>query len=314
LNLPKEAPDNKSFAGSHHDRIELLPVSLLDENREKVAELKKLAHSIGLEFGWHYLLDLIWILQNLDHIAGCKILDAGAGTGILQWFLSENGADVISVDRMSRASLPLRFRRRFNTYGLRNSDLMPNREAFWQGFKRSVCGSLCRRWIKKILIQARDLFGYIKNPRSSGHVWIYNQDLSELIDIQDDSMDAVVSLSALEHNAPDHLQKVVDELLRILKPGGKLLTTLTAAKNQDWWHSPSSGWCYSEHSIKSYFRMPPETPSNFNQYDQLLVELINCSELRNNLASFYFKSDNKGMPGGVWDPQYLPVGIQKTKS
>ncbi len=31
------------------------------------------------------------------------MLDAGAGTGVLQWYLAQQGAAVISVDRMSRA-------------------------------------------------------------------------------------------------------------------------------------------------------------------------------------------------------------------
>ena len=45
----------------------------------KVEELRNLASSIGLEFGWHYLLDLTWILQNLESIQGQFIMDAGAG-------------------------------------------------------------------------------------------------------------------------------------------------------------------------------------------------------------------------------------------
>ena len=52
-------------------------------------------------------------------------MDAGAGTGILQWYLAEQGAEVLSVDRGSRGDLPLRFRRRFNVQGLRPQDLAP---------------------------------------------------------------------------------------------------------------------------------------------------------------------------------------------
>ena len=75
--------------------------------------LKKLARSLGLEFGWHYLLDLAWIIQNLGDVQGKRLIDAGAGTGVLQWYLALEGAEVLSVDRGSRRDLPLRFRRRF---------------------------------------------------------------------------------------------------------------------------------------------------------------------------------------------------------
>ncbi len=47
------------------ERIEILSVDLLDENRERVIKLTHLARKLRLEFGWHYLLDLTWILKQL---------------------------------------------------------------------------------------------------------------------------------------------------------------------------------------------------------------------------------------------------------
>ena len=95
------------------DSIEILSVELLDKNRPTVTALKKLAQSLGLEFGWHYLLDLTWIIHNLGAIQGAHLMDAGAGTGVLQWYLAEEGAEVLSVDRGSRsraaAALPQAF-------------------------------------------------------------------------------------------------------------------------------------------------------------------------------------------------------------
>ncbi len=87
------------------EKIEILSTRLIDENRFTVESLKKLAKSLGLEFGWHYLLDLTWIIQNLGQVNGLKIMDAGAGTGVMQWYLASQGAEVLSVDRGSRASL-----------------------------------------------------------------------------------------------------------------------------------------------------------------------------------------------------------------
>jgi hypothetical protein len=61
------------------EKIEVLPVSLLEEEAARVAELKSLARRLNLEFGWHYLLDLTWILSQLETIANRQIMDAGAG-------------------------------------------------------------------------------------------------------------------------------------------------------------------------------------------------------------------------------------------
>ncbi len=126
------------------DSIEILSVELLDKNRLTVNALKKLARSLGLEFGWHYLLDLAWIIQSLGDVQGKRLIDAGAGTGVLQWYLAQEGAEVLSVDRGSRSDLPLRFRRRFNVQGLRPQDLAPASQVLRQRADASPAGS--RRW------------------------------------------------------------------------------------------------------------------------------------------------------------------------
>jgi SAM-dependent methyltransferase len=284
------------------ETIEILPVSLLDEDRQTLTALKKLASSLSLEFGWHYLLDLTWIIQRLGNVGGKFILDAGAGTGVLQWFLAEQGAQVLSVDRASRADLPLRFRKRFQVEGLRDGDLAPTAQVI-----RHNLGDT-----KKFAAQARDLVNQATSRRSPGRVVIYQQDLKTLADVATDSQDAVVAVSALEHNPPQELGKVRAELLRVLKPGGILLATLGAARDQDWFHAPSQGWCYTESSLRRYFELP-NAPSNYSQYDVLFAALRNCSELREGLASFYFRSGDNGMPWGKWDPQYPPVGVCKSK-
>jgi ubiquinone/menaquinone biosynthesis C-methylase UbiE len=289
------------------ERIEILSVDLLDKERQTVDELKRLARSLGLEFGWHYLLDLAWIISQLGSPTGKRIMDAGAGTGVMQWYLAERGAEVLSVDRASRADLPLRFRRRFRADGLRAQDLLPASQAF----KKKMLGSDKLR--AKIASQARDLADLTQASRTAGKVTIYNQDLKSLTDIPDDSLEAVVAVSALEHNTPQDLELVVEELLRVLKPGGVLLATLGAAQSQDWFHEPSQGWCYSEASLRRCFKLPAGTPSNYDQYTELFAALVGCAELRDDLASFYYRSGDNGMPWGIWDPQYQPVGVLKVK-
>lgn len=289
------------------EKIEILSTALLDEHRPTVNALKRLASSLSLEFGWHYLLDLTWIIAHLGVVEGKRILDAGAGSGVMQWYLADRGAQVISVDRLSRADLPLRFRRRFRLRGLRPQDLGSPRQALSSNLSRVV------KLRKRVFSLPRLLIAGAFSRPSRGEVVLYNQDLRHMPDLETNSMDAVVAVSALEHNAPEDLEAVVAELMRVLKPGGTLLATLGAAKEQDWFHQPSRGWCYTEASLRRLFQLSPQAPSNYDRYDELFTALVNCAELRNNLASFYFRSGDNGMPWGKWAPQYQPVGICKIK-
>lgn len=295
------------------EKIEILSVSLLDEHRSLVSELKQMAKSLRIEFGWHYLLDLTWTIHSLGAVAGKTILEAGAGVGLLQWYLAQAGAQVLSVDRLSRQTLPVRYRNRFQARGLRATDLDPDRRALAHGFTRPLPGPFYRRWAVRTLAFGRDLASYLPTRRSPGSVVIYNQDLTHLADIPNDSLDAAVAISALEHNDPQDLERIVQEILRILRPGGLLLATLTAGRGQDWWHAASAGWCYTDTTLRRLFDLPEQTPSNYNRYDELFAALKNCAELRDNLAHFYSQSQDKGMPGGVWNTEYQPVGVLKIK-
>jgi SAM-dependent methyltransferase len=287
--------------------IEILPVTLLDEQRQTVEALRSLAASLKLDFGWHYLLDLTWIISKLGALQGKRIIDAGAGTGVMQWYLAEQGVNVLSVDRMSRADLPLRFRRRYRARGLRDAP-QPDLNPWNETLKNNLASP------GRLPAQVSELARYFTSPRAAGEVVIYNQDLSDLALIPDDSLDAVVAVSALEHNPPENLPRVVQELTRVIKPGGVLLATLGAARDRDWYHIPSSGWCYTAESLRRSFGLPDSTPDNYSQHDALLQALRDCAELREALARFYFKSGDNGMPWGKWDPQYQPVGVCKVKT
>ncbi len=92
-----------------------------------------------------------------------------------------------------------------------------------------------------------------------------------------------------------------------------VVATLGAAKDKDWFHEASKGWCYTESSLRDIFDLSPDCTSNYDKHDQLFEVLVKCDLLRDNLADFYFKSGNNGMPWGVWDPRYQPVGIVKSK-
>jgi SAM-dependent methyltransferase len=292
------------------EKVEIPSVELLDRHRDVVDALWDVSRSVRVEPGWHYLLDLTWMAENLGEVTGLRILDAGAGMGLMQWYLIEQGAsEVISADRGSRQDLPLIMRSRYDVRGLRPDDL----GLAWNVLKGNVGRA---HGFGKIVYFLRGLgaMALIVFPkRFSGKVWVYNQDLTSMPEIPDNSLDAVVAVSALEHNTPEGLERVVAEIMRKLRPGGKLLATLCAGRDKDWYHEPSHGWCYSDATLRRLFDLADDTPSNYARYDELLASLRDCPELRDKLARIYFQSGDNGMPWGKWNPQYQPVGVCKIK-
>jgi len=290
------------------DKVEVLSVKLLSEQGALLDEFKMVAKELRLEFGWHYLLDLAWIASHMDLENNHRVIDAGAGMGVMQWFLSNRGIDVLSVDRGSRAYLPYHFRAYSPVQGLRPEDLasrLPTAVYLLKNARsrRVKLESLLPTVIPRTLARAD----------GRGTVLIYNQDLSNLINLENNSIDAVVAVSALEHNTPVGLRIVVDEMLRVLKPGGRLLASLGAATTEDWFHESSKGWNYTEASLRDIFQLDPKASSNYSEYDQLFEELKNSQELREGLAGFYRTASGRGMPWGEWNPQYIPVGVCKVK-
>ncbi len=285
--------------------IEILSVALLNQHRPLVNELRRLAQRLGLDFGWHYLLDLTWIISRLGEVRGKQIMDAGAGEGVMQWYLAEHDATVYSVDRGSRADLSPRFRGRYQVRGLRPDDL--------QSTTAAMLNLLSKGRLKEMGRGLLALTSGALGGKAPGEVLVYNQNLKALRDIPDESLDAVVAVSALEHNPPEDLSLVVTEMTRTLKSGGVLLATLGAGRDGDWFHESSKGWNYTADSLRRLFALPDDTPDNYDRYDELFEKLKNCAELRDNLAAFYARSGDNGMPWGKWDPQYQPVGVCKVR-
>ena len=293
-----------------NNSIEILSTDLLKNNSQLIHDQIKLAQFIGISMGWHYPLDWSWITNHLGPVDGKRILDAGAGRGLLQWYAAEHGAEVYSVDRDSRACLPLHIRNRYNVTGLRPTDLispaqMINPFSSVPPLKEKVYGI------------ARSVLGLSRSKepgRAPGKIFIYNQDLKNLADISSNSMDNIISVSALEHNHPEDLPTVVNELERVLKPGGAMFITLAAARDEDWFHEPSRGWCYTADTLKKTFNLSDFVSSNYDQYDAFFSAIKESSMLRSQLSRAYYRSNRLGMPNGIWDPQYIPVGVIKIKN
>ena len=291
--------------------IEILRVDLLNSERETVEEIAALASRLEIGLGWHYLLDLGWLCRKLGEGYGAKVLDAGAGTGVLQWYLADHGANVLSVDRGARFEPTHRIRRSFRVEGYEAGDgvapngMLSTRSTSWRrivGYPRRLAVDLAHASLEKI------------SRKAPGRVTFLNADLADLSSVPEDSIDAVVSVSALEHNDLEAIPAIVTELHRVLKPGGRLLATMAASQDRDWYHEPSKGWVLTSDSIRRLFGAPRAHVLGFDDYDESLRQLTACEELRTGLAAFYFESGENGMPWGKWQPAYLPVGVALTKS
>lgn len=232
-------------------RIEILPASSLDARRPLVEDMRRTASLLGVGLGCKYLLDLRGSADLLQRHRGQQVLDAGAGVGVMQRWLSAQRTDLLSVDLNDRASLAPHFRAWCRVRELHPGDLEPS-PSF------SLRNSLTRhprRWPGQI---RRAIFRPPGPPRDRGTITVWQRDLGRLPDVPDASLDAAVSISALEHNEPAALRRIADELLRIMRLGGRLMA-------------------------------------------------------RGNLAEFYCRSGDNGMPWGKWDPGYEPVGILRVK-
>ncbi len=320
-------------------RIEILSLGLFDTHKMEMNLIEQYQKNLNTALGWHYYLDVAWIIKELNGLPeGSLVLDAGAGSGILQFILSDLGYNVISVDFMER-SFPANYLKR---YGHKIALLESPTQTFDNTYIKYL-QSCCNINIHGHLSKLRKLFNSI-NPKiilhsiikekyynretkynklllkgnfisKRGFIFLYKCDLKNMPLLAEGLCDAIVSVSALEHNDHKDFEKCMDEILRVTKPSGKLIITTSASRSEDWFHEPSKGWCYSETTIRKLLRIPEYVQSNFSKIDSIFEEMIKeGNQLHQRLSPVYLLSGDNGMPWGKWNPQYLPVGIVKIKS
>lgn len=268
--------------------------------------IMKIKNQRKVELGWHYMLDLVWIIEQLRSLpSGSTILDAGAGGGLLQYILADLGHRIISVD----------FAPRPKPIGIPSIKIMHQAELRHEYINhlKSNYRNARKEKNKPVLLHTKNEFTSLFN-KTDVPLILYQADMQDMFLCPDNFVDAVVSVSAIEHLDYNHAEKAIKECFRVLKSGQPILVSTSASNKADWYHEKSMGWCYSELSLKKMFDLSPATPSNFDHYQQIMDDLKRPgNELNNNLASFYFTSNKNGMPWGIWNPEYLPVVIKKTK-
>jgi len=272
------------------------------------------------QVGWHYRVDLAWILWCLQKLPiGAKILDAGGGRGPLQFLLAELGYEVSNIDLFHKEP-PQWMRSRYNITvealpSFSRTSYADHIEHF--GYRSKVVSTLeplrnfppivLAKWATMKIALSSWRKAQNLQQRPIGRVFWYRGNLAAIPEIGDNSFDALVSLSSLEHITLDILPSAVSELKRVVKQDGAWAVTTSATdKARGWWHTPSQGYCFSTSELRTIFEAMPAA----KQRPAAILSLYRQNDyLKNNLSKFYFKSGNNGMPWGRWDPQYIPVGI-----
>ncbi|MBI1911072.1 MAG: class I SAM-dependent methyltransferase [Deltaproteobacteria bacterium] len=311
------------------DRIEIIDSSII-ENNEKLSFIDHWKRVLGIEIGWHYDLDIIWILRQIEELGiekGSTILDAGAGNGLLQFMLASLGFNVLSVDFADR-DVPAAASRIFkievhdngasvtnNPYRYfikhrqdRPSDILnkmlnglrsPGRTA--DALSRIIRRRVDPAVIGAALSGARKGYGNIKYIKS---------DFTDMKEFETGSVDCIVSVSAIEHNGHEDLKKSVGEFMRILKKGSAMIITTSAAKDRDWYFKSCEGWCFSYDTLRELFSMK-ESFTNFDRYDELFEKIKRSETIRKRVSKLYATNGDNGLPWGIYDPKYQPAGILK---
>lgn len=301
----------------YFDKIELLAVELLENSPQNLTFIDRMKKALSLELGWHYVLDLLWILEHIKHLRkGSTILDAGAGMGLLQFLLATEGYNVISVD-YSQRTIPKHLK---PIFAMRyHAADMPFHDAYSEWTKKAAQKNTARNKLVAAskLLNIQYLTLLIKSfPATSakfGNIAMYQADVKNMDFLQEATVDAVVSLSVIEHIVYEDIHKAIGEFLRVAKHHSPVIITTSASRDKDWFHEPSGGWCFSEPTLKRIMGMKGDTRSNWAEYDTLFSGLKNSGKMKARLSPMYFRSGANGMPWGIWDPKYQPVGILKIK-
>ena len=301
------------------DRIELLSPDLMSNSNEYVILTDYWCKVLNMMIGWHYILDIAWILKKIDELnlpTGATILDAGAGKGVLQFILASQGYTVYSVDFSDRNIS------RYSAYLFKISNINL-KQKFDNNYTRHLqLFSLKKRL--RLISMAKHLSKYIFNleyfkelfsnkKQEYGSIKYYSADFRNMENIVNETIDCIVSVSALEHNDHKGIKDSIKEFIRILKPNGAMFITTSATNKEDWYHVQSKGWCFSEDTLKVIFDLK-EAESNFTDFDMIFNDIKNSNELQLRLPFFYYQSGDNGMPWGKWDPKYIPVGVTKWKN
>ena len=142
-------------------------------------------------------------------------------------------------------------------------------------------------------------FGSIRFVRAAFHS----------LPIKDQEVDALVSVSAIEHADPKLMNENINEMKRVVKRGNPLLiTTSGTAENEDWFHEKTKGWCFSQKTLSKMIDANLEISYGPEYAEKSILD----SDLWRNRIDPYYANDKESVfyQHKVKSLPYLPVGIK----
>ncbi len=306
-------------------KIEILGEGLIDQHPDLAMEVLGVSSRLALPLGWHYLLDLVWILRELEE-SGPRaqqppytVLEVGAGMGLLQFLLADRGYEVISADMRNRDFEP-RFcacydfsviaeAREINhpyLSHLGDDPLSPSQPGNVKQFIRNVLLGGPTRSPRDTRPDPPEDVDRAERPK----IRLYRCNAAAMTALEDDCIDATLSISALEHNDPETVAGIQREVERVTRPGGFCLHTTSAIKKGRAFHAPSHSELMDDAELARTYGLD-SYESNWSDWDALERAFSKPGRLARWLSHTYFQGGRNGMPWGVWRPEYLPVGLRK---
>ena len=306
------------------NEIKLLDSSLL-KDVNKLQELLYWLRVMERPNGWHYDLDHIWILNELEKAGiqpGATIVDAGAGQGVMQYLLAARGYNVISLDFSPRV-IPDRSKGIFEIIGEGNTEISYQHPYMkFIKYGGGFIGRLKLSKFIKVLEMPRRIFRkvmeyttyinerFFRQHKNYGSIRYVRAPFHD-IPLDAEIADAVISVSAIEHSDINLFDDNIRSLVGLLKHSAMLLLTTSATheKNSIYDHKVE-GWCYSQAALEAYF---PDVHIDFDA-EKCERSLLNSKVFMQRLDSYYYTdSESPFYKKQFTSLPYLPVAIKIKK-
>jgi len=204
----------------------------------------------------------------------------GGGGGPVQFLIAELGFDVTNID-LSIAEPNISYKNRYQiTYNILPSFKSTSYNDFLKANRNIRSGQtvvkniikkswLYKLWSAKQYSQKHEQWRKTQELESAriGHIKWFRANLCNMQEVMDNTFDAVVSLSAMEHIPYKSLQAALNEIKRVLKPDARwAVTTSGTEKDKTWFHEPSQGNCFSSTDLEKIFGAKPEGEQTRRKY------------------------------------------------
>tara|TARA_B100001059_G_scaffold221232_1_gene243994 strand:- start:7054 stop:7992 length:939 start_codon:yes stop_codon:yes gene_type:complete len=275
--------------------------------------------------GWHYDMDMIWILEKLDNLnlkKGSYILDAGAGLGPLQYILAARGYNIASLDFKKR-KIPKEAKKIFNIKDSQGSNFSYKHS--YQNFitldKKKYSINLKNIFsIKKLLffikkkifsIFYRSIERIKRNKINYGEI-DFIQGAFHKLPFKDNCFDAVVSVSALEHADISLFEENIKQMVRVAKNNSPvIITTSINNADKDTFDEQTAGYCFSPTTLSKIDKDIIKKSKDYLSIEKLIIK---SNIWKSRLDPYYFL--NKNTPfykKKIKKLPYLPIAIDLIK-